>query len=148
MMIILLTQDPHWKGLAPTVKRAAEAALVARKVKKATVNVLLSNDAEVQALNKQYRAKNKPTNVLSFPDGDVIDGVKQLGDIILAYEIIAREAKEQGKKIKDHVTHLTIHGVLHLLGYDHEIEAEAEIMEACEISILATIGVANPYESA
>ncbi len=146
--ITILTHDPRWKGLSPTVKRAAEAALKARKVKKAAVTIVLSNDVEIQTLNRQYRAKNKPTNVLSFPDGEVVEGVTQLGDIILAYETIVREAGEQGKKFKSHLTHLTIHGVLHLLGFDHEVEAEAEIMERYEIAILGSMGIANPYESA
>lgn len=134
--------------MGPTVKRAAEATLADRKIKKAGITIVLGNDAEVKELNHQYRAKNKPTNVLSFPDGSVIDGQKQWGDIILAYETIVCEAASQGKSIKHHVTHLTIHGVLHLLGFDHETEKEAGIMEAYEIAILARMGVANPYESA
>lgn len=146
--VTILTHDPRWKGLAPTVRRAAEAALAKLRVKKSAVTIVLSNDDEVQALNHQYRYKNKPTNVLSFPDGSVEAGATQLGDILLAYEIIAREADEQGKKLKHHLTHLTIHGVLHLLGHDHEVENEAEAMESLEITILSGMGIANPYESA
>ena len=146
--ITIIIHDDHWKGLAPTVRRAVEAALAHRKVKKVALTIVLSNDAEVKTLNRDYRGKNKPTNVLSFPDGTVVDGVKQLGDIILAFETMAREAEEQKKKLKDHVTHLTIHGVLHLLGFDHEIEAEAKTMERHEITILKRMGIANPYESA
>ena len=146
--ITILTHDPRWKGLGPTVKRAAEAALVQQRIKKAAVTIVLSDDAEVQILNRDYRQKNKPTNVLSFPNGEVDEGVRQLGDIILAYETIQREAAEQNKSVKDHLTHLTIHGVLHLLGYDHIEETEAETMEAIEIRILSRMGIANPYESA
>ena len=112
-----------------------------------SLTILLSNDAEVQALNKQYRGKDKPTNVLSFPDGDVgEDGVLQLGDMVLAYETVAREAVEQSKSFEAHLTHLVIHGVLHLLGYDHEEDVEAEAMEALEIALLARMGIANPYQ--
>jgi probable rRNA maturation factor len=147
-MVSVLVHDECWKGLGPTVKRAVEAALAHCKVKKSAVTIVLSNDAEVKTLNRDYRGKNKPTNVLSFPNGAVEEGMKQLGDIILAYETIAREAQDQKKKLKDHVTHLTVHGVLHLLGFDHEIEKEAVAMERHEITILKRMGIANPYESA
>ncbi len=146
--ITILTHDARWKGLTPTVKRAAEAALAQQKVKKSAVTIVLAEDAGVQALNRDYRGKNKPTNVLSFPNGDVEEGVRQLGDIILSYDTLAVEAVAQGKLLKHHLTHLTIHGVLHLLGHDHEAEAEANRMEAIEIALLARMGIANPYESA
>jgi probable rRNA maturation factor len=145
--ITILTHDARWKGLAPTVRRAVEAALTKQKQKKVALAIVLSHDVEVQTLNRDYRKKDKPTNVLSFPDGSVEEGVRQLGDIILAYDIIAREAAEQQKPIKAHITHLTIHGVLHLLGFDHETEKEAAVMESIEISVLKRMGIANPYES-
>lgn len=112
-----------------------------------SITILLTNDAEIKTLNTDFRGKPKATNVLSFPDGSTLDGVTHLGDVVLAYETIAREAKEQKKALKAHMTHLVIHGVLHLLGYDHENAKDAKRMEALEINILAAMGIADPYET-
>jgi probable rRNA maturation factor len=108
----------------------------------------------VQALNRDYRHKDKPTNVLSFPmiDRDDFaalantdDGEVLLGDIMLAYQTCAREAEEKGIALAAHATHLALHGMLHLLGHDHVEEAEAGIMEALEVKALANLGIDNPY---
>lgn len=119
------------------------------------IAITLSDDAEVQVLNRDWRGKDKPTNVLSFPglEGAMAgllppDAPRPLGDLILAYETCAREAEEQGKSLADHARHLVVHGVLHLLGYDHETDAEAEEMEALETTILAGLGIADPYREA
>ena len=118
------------------------------------ISIRLASDDEVRALNRQYRAKDKPTNVLSFPmvQSDLIDtlcnhddGEVLLGDIVLAHETCAREAKERGVPVKDHATHLIVHGVLHLLGYDHMNDAEAEAMEAIERDVMAALGLHDPY---
>ncbi len=142
--VTILTHDPRWRGKGPGLRKAAEAALKAEKGK-GEVTVVLANDAEVRELNRDYRKKDKPTNVLSFPDGETHGDFMSHGDIILAYETIAREADEQGKKFAHHAQHLVVHGVLHLLGYDHEVNDEAEAMEKREVKILARMGIANPY---
>ena len=94
-------------------------------------------------LNRDFRGKDKPTNVLSFPAPANPEG--HLGDIAIAYGVTAREAETAGKSLADHATHLAVHGVLHLLGYDHETDAEAEVMEPLEDAILAELGIADPY---
>lgn len=110
--------------------------------------VMLADDARVQELNRDFRGKDKPTNVLSFPDGETVeeDGTLYLGDIALAFETLEREAREQDKTLQAHVTHLMIHGILHLLGHDHEDIEEAEEMEGIEIKVMAACGLENPYE--
>lgn len=129
------------------VMAAAEAALKAGKAPPdGEVSVLLTDDAEVKTLNADFRAKDRPTNVLSFPAPDF--AAPHLGDVALALETCAREAKDQGKTLGDHLSHLVAHGVLHLLGWDHEIEAEAEAMEALEREVLAGLGIADPYGQA
>jgi probable rRNA maturation factor len=109
---------------------------------------MLADDAFIETLNLKYRGKQKPTNVLSFPAQDPDDPVSthELGDIVLAYETIATEAKDQHKTIAHHVQHLIIHGFLHLMGYDHEVEEEATVMEGLEIQLLEKLGIANPYD--
>lgn len=110
------------------------------------LSLALSDDAELRILNKAYRGKDGPTNVLSFPGGEPSgSGPAQLGDVILAYGVCAREAAAQGKSLADHMRHLVVHGVLHLLGHDHEAEEEAARMEALERRILAGLGIADPY---
>jgi len=119
------------------------------------LSILLSNDEQVQALNREYRGKDKPTNVLSFPalecaaPGHLLlePGPLHLGDIVLAYGVVAREAQAQGISFDDHLSHLIIHGVLHLIGFDHMENDEAEEMETLEITILKEFGIANPYDS-
>ena len=147
-MIAIQIEDAGWRALLPDVERlaaaAAEAALAAAAAASADeVAILLTNDAEVQALNLRFRGKDAPTNVLSFPAGPNPHG--HLGDVALALGVCAAEAKAQSKPLGDHLQHLVAHGVLHLVGYDHQDEAEAEAMEALEREILAGLGVADPY---
>lgn len=134
------------KPYTKTVQMVLEAALAESKLKNKCgdfeIAVVLADDAFVQSLNSQYRGKNKPTNVLSFPS-DSSSG--ELGDIILALETVEKEAKEQRKTFRNHATHLLVHGFLHLIGYDHIEEKEAENMEKMEIKILKKLGIVNPY---
>lgn len=114
------------------------------------LSLLLVDDTAIQELNLEYRGKNKPTNVLSFPAEDFfsgeIDRPLLLGDIVMAYDTMAREAEEAGKPLRDHMAHLVIHGLLHLVGFDHEEETEAEEMEALEVRMLEELGITNPYQ--
>jgi probable rRNA maturation factor len=107
------------------------------------VTVLLTDDETVRDLNARFRGKDQPTNVLSFPAPE--SARPHLGDVALAFGVCASEAAAQGKTISDHLSHLTVHGVLHLLGYDHEADDEAEIMEDMERAILNRLGVSDPY---
>lgn len=119
---------------------------------RAEVTIVLTDDAEVRRLNRAYRGIDKPTNVLSFGDdwngqGHVPGAPVILGDVILAYETIAAEAAAQGKTLSDHTCHLVVHGVLHLLGRDHQTLRDARAMEAIETDILAGLGIADPYRA-
>lgn len=123
-------------------QRAGERALAMAECE-GDVAVLLTDDRAVRDLNARFRGKDQPTNVLSFPAPE--GSGAHLGDVCLAYETCEREATEQSKTLAAHLQHLTAHGVLHLLGYDHDVDADAEIMEALERRILAALGVADPY---
>jgi probable rRNA maturation factor len=129
-------------------RRWVEAALKgARRRKAAEVSIRIVDAEEGQALNLQYRGRDYATNVLSFPV-ELPPGVNLplIGDLVICAPVVAREAAEQGKKPADHWAHLTVHGILHLLGYDHIDDGEADAMEALETRILAGLGIANPYE--
>jgi probable rRNA maturation factor len=143
-MIEIEVEAEAWTGALPdaeaVVERAAQAALGTAE---GDIVVLLTDDDAVRELNGRFRDKDKPTNVLSFPAPE--NAFPHLGDIVLAYGVCATEAEAQGKTLADHLSHLVVHGVLHLLGRDHEDDAEAEEMEAEEREILAQIGVADPY---
>ena len=147
-MIEVEIESDGWTDALPdaeaVVERAASAALgdVA-----GDLVVLLTDNSAVQLLNAEFRDKDKPTNVLSFPGGDMqMPGAPvHLGDIVLAFGVCRDEAAAQGKSLTNHLTHLVIHGVLHVLGRDHADDAEAEAMEAEERTLLASLGVADPY---
>jgi len=145
-MIEVEVDDEAWSEAVDDVVSVVErAASVALGDTAGDVVILLADDGHVQQINGQFRDKDRPTNVLSFPAPD--SARPHLGDLILAYGVCAAEAAEQGKSLSDHVSHLTIHGVLHLLGHDHEVEDEAEAMEAEERRLLASLGIADPYRA-
>lgn len=125
------------------IARAARAALeAAPNAAEYDVTVLLTSDAEMRELNRTWRDKDAATNVLSFPSGNA-EGF--LGDIVLAHETVLKEAQESGIKFEAHVAHLVVHGVLHLLGFDHMNDEEAERMEGLEREVLASLGIDDPY---
>ena len=148
--ILFVTDDPGWRkirGLLPRLKRAAAAAEKAAKFRgRSSFTVLLSSDRRLKSLNRDFRGKDKPTNVLSFPAPSNSGNYR--GDMALALGVTRREAKASGKTLADHAAHLVVHGVLHLAGYDHVKSRDARIMEKLEIAILDRLGIANPYEAA
>ncbi|MCL4677598.1 MAG: rRNA maturation RNase YbeY [Alphaproteobacteria bacterium] len=167
MQIDLTLHDTRWRAEIPDVEILTERALNQAKnhpeisvrllmgrVKDTEVSITLSNDEFVQKLNREYREQDKPTNVLSFPMTDEDDqempeekvGIISFGDIIMAFETVKSESAQQKKALRDHFTHLLIHGFLHLLHFDHTQEEEAQEMERLEAEILATMNIDNPYE--
>ena len=130
-----------------TVRRAIAQAADIVTAPDTELAVALTDDAAIRALNNQWRGLDAPTNVLSFPAPAPLrgDAPVHLGDIAIAYETVAREAKSDGKPFAHHLSHLAVHGFLHLLGYDHESEPEAEAMESQERAILARLGIPDPY---
>lgn len=148
-------EAPEWTSMLPDVEATATeaagmawSAAPARPSGPAEISILLADDAAVRALNRQHRGQDKSTNVLSFPIGDADGGGDMpvmLGDVVLASGVVAREASAQGKPIDAHLRHLVVHGVLHLLGYDHETDPDAESMESLEVEILEKLAVPNPY---
>ena len=164
-LVDCVIEDPSWNdlGLAALAEAAAVATLAELGLPASgfLICVMGCDDARIAELNGQYRAKGQPTNVLSWPSAEraaeapgqspalptagTADDPEELGDIAIAWETCQREAAEQGKTAQDHVTHLIVHATLHLLGYDHQDDADATLMEATEVAVLAKLGVADPY---
>lgn len=152
-------EDESWPECDGIIQRAVQGAIkhcqTDTKGMPSELSILLSNNEHVQELNREYREKDKPTNVLSFPaleceaPGQIIlePGPIHLGDIVLAYGVVKAEAHDQDISFEDHLSHLIVHGVLHLIGYDHIEDEEAEVMESLEIAILNDFAIANPYIS-
>ena len=140
-------EDEAWTAALPDapalVLEAADATLASEGAVGEGVTLLLTDDTTLKDLNRRFRQRDKPTNVLSFPAPQ--NPERFLGDIALAYGVCAREAQEQGKPLANHLQHLVAHGVLHLLGYDHETDAQADEMEDLERAVLAGLGIPDPY---
>jgi probable rRNA maturation factor len=151
--VAIAKASPLWRtlpGFDRLARRAIEASLAATATTifdGAEVGVQLADDAQVRALNARWRGIDKPTNVLSFPAANPaqIATAPMLGDIVMGFETVDREAADEGKTLADHAVHLVVHGFLHLLGFDHQTAAEAERMEAMETAILARLRIADPY---
>ncbi len=155
----VLIEDARWSdsGLEASAEGAARATMARLNIAEAEISLLACSDARIADLNADFRGKPQPTNVLSWPSeerGAEADGAMpnlqigpdvEIGDIALAYETCHREAAEAGRAPADHITHLIVHGVLHLMGFDHERDADAALMEGIEVDILAGLGIADPY---
>ncbi len=162
MTVDVIIEDPRWTDLPALAGRAADAALAHMGLDPALceMSLLGCDDARIAVLNAEFRDKPGPTNVLSWPAEDLapeqegaaphppepdFEGEIALGDIAISYDTCAREAAEAGKPLADHVTHLVVHGLLHLLGYDHIRDGDAALMEALEVEILGKMGIDDPY---
>lgn len=162
MLTEVLAEERRWRALdlSALSERAAQATLAHLGLDPASfeISILACNDARIADLNADFRGKPQPTNVLSWPSvergADRAGGTPQLpdartdselGDIAIAYGVCVAEAEASGKPLSDHATHLIVHAVLHLLGYDHIRDADATLMEACEVAILGKLGISDPY---
>lgn len=164
-LVETVNEDARWEalGLAALAERAGRATLAGLElpVEGFAISLMGCDDARIAVLNADFRGKPAPTNVLSWPaevrgaefvgkvpeppEPGAPDDPESLGDIAIAFDTCAREAEEQGKPMSDHVTHLIVHGVLHLLGYDHVEDEDAALMEGLEVRILASLGLSDPY---
>ena len=149
--IDVLVQSELWKNTAdaePVIRRAIAKAAAVLSTRKAELAIVLTDDSAIRQLNRAWRGVDAATNVLSFPAGRSGGDPSLIGDIVLAYETIASEARAEGKPFAHHLAHLAVHGFLHLLGYDHERKADAETMERLERDILRRLAIPDPYANA
>ena len=128
-----------------TIREAISAAAGALSIEGGEVSILLTDDSEIARLNRDWRGIDKPTNVLSFPASRVGQGDKLLGDIVIAYETLERESTDESRDFLHHLAHLAVHGFLHLTGYDHETDTQAEAMEGLESKIMMRLNMPDPY---
>jgi probable rRNA maturation factor len=140
--------SPKWDAepaAEETVRDAIAAAAAAVEAENGEVSVVLTDDETIRALNRDWRKIDKPTNVLSFPAADTTTGEKMFGDIVIAHETLARECDEEDRIFLHHLAHLTVHGFLHLIGYDHQTDSDADAMEALESKIMIAMKRPDPY---
>jgi probable rRNA maturation factor len=148
--IDVVVESSLWKEprvVKSLIRRAVNEAAAAVSTSEAELAIVLTNDSAIRLLNRDWRGKDAATNVLSFPAPNASGAPPHIGDIVLAYETIAREAREEGKPFAHHVAHLTVHGFLHLNGYDHERSKDADEMEQLEREILRQLAIPDPYRS-
>jgi probable rRNA maturation factor len=150
--IEIRTDSDLWSGqplAEQTVREAIAAAARSLATADGEVSVVLTNDAEIKAINLEWRGIDKPTNVLSFPAPKTKNtgGAKLLGDIVIAYETLQRECDDEGKIFLHHLSHLTVHGFLHLIGYDHQNDSDADEMEGLESKIMNSMKLPDPYRA-
>jgi probable rRNA maturation factor len=148
LSIDVLIKSPLWKDVPDAdaaVRTAISAAGAEISSPAGEVAVVLSDDAALRKLNRQWRNIDKPTNVLSFPASAKTGAAPMLGDIVIAYETLACESREEGKELAHHLSHLAVHGFLHLMGYDHQNDSDADAMEKLESAVLARLQIPDPY---
>ncbi len=151
----VVIESPEWSTLADPEKLLRRAAVAALKVSRlhahVGISILLSDNAAIAELNRAWRGKSDPTNVLSFPAAPFPETAptmaRPIGDIAVAWGIVAAEAPAQGKTLENHISHLIVHAVLHLVGYEHQTDEGAAEMQTLEITALASLGIADPYET-
>jgi probable rRNA maturation factor len=146
--IDIQVQSPLWHAqplAEQTIREAISAAAGALSTEGGEVSILLTDDSEIARLNRDWRGIDKPTNVLSFPASRVGQGDKLLGDIVIAYETLERESTDESRDFLHHLAHLAVHGFLHLIGFDHETDAQAEEMEGLESRIMMRLNMPDPY---
>lgn len=160
--IDIIVEDQEWQKCLPGYEDLCQKTtnvvfsyinLIQNIEKHVEFSITLTNDKQIQSLNADYRGKNKPTNVLSFPqiiwsqDDWKDEPVLMLGDVVISIETLKKECEEQSKTFEDHFTHMLVHSLVHLFGYDHETDEEAEEMESLEIKILKDMDIKNPYQT-
>ena len=148
--IDILVQSPLWSAqplAEQTVREAIVAASATISTKNGELSIVLTDDSSIRALNRQWRGIDKPTNVLSFPGLGIDDGPRMFGDIVIAYETLKRECEQDQREFLHHLAHLAVHGFLHLIGYDHETDAEADKMEGLESRIMTRLNLPDPYRT-
>ncbi len=144
--IEVVIASARWNRVPKATRLVRRAVAAAAPARKAELSVVLTDDRAIRALNRRWRGRDKPTNVLSFPAAASGRGAPRLiGDVVIAYETVANEARAQGIPFDHHLAHLAVHGFLHLLGYDHESDDDAEAMERRERRVLAKLGIPDPY---
>lgn len=147
-IVIQSTRWKHQPNAAQIVQKSISAAAIAASTPRTGLAIVLTDDSAIRALNWQWRGLNASTNVLSFPARASHTGADHLGDIVIAYQTVAREARDEGKLFAHHLAHLAVHGYLHLIGYDHDTDRKARRMERLEVAILAELGMPDPYARA